>query len=99
MNSFRVWIRPLGNSCRVRVDGIDNAHWLLSRLSRQFVFKTGKPVREDPDSNFCSFLVSYTPPLTPGQFEEILASIPPVELMLDPEQASPEASGRREHHA
>ena len=38
MNVFRVWVRPLGGNCRVRVDGIRNAQWLLNRLGHSFVF-------------------------------------------------------------
>lgn len=32
MIAFDVWLRPLGNVCRVRVDGSQNATWLLDRL-------------------------------------------------------------------
>jgi hypothetical protein len=46
MNSFQVWIRPLREFCRVRIDGIKNAQWLLEHLSREFVFKTNEPMQK-----------------------------------------------------
>ena len=84
MNRFRVWLRPLGGFCRVRVDGIMNAHWLLTRLSRDFVFKTFEPIREEAGSSCCSFQVPYNPPLSHANFERLLAAITPVQLMMEP---------------
>ena len=34
MNAFNVWLRFLRDICRVRVDEIENAKWLLDRLSQ-----------------------------------------------------------------
>ncbi len=61
MSTFRVWIRPLRSNCRVRVDGIGNAEWLLGRLGRSFVFKTAEPMNEEDGSSHCSFHVEYPP--------------------------------------
>jgi hypothetical protein len=84
MNAFRVWIRPLGDFCRVRVDGADNAQWLLGRLSESFVFKTFEPIDETAGSSCCSFQVPYTPPLSRSNFHKMLVAIPEVRLMTEP---------------
>ena len=85
MNAFQVWIRPLGGSCRVRVDGIENAKWLLDRLSHSFIFKTSKPVGETEGTSVCGFDVPYNPPLSRAKFESMLVAIPEVQLMAGPE--------------
>jgi hypothetical protein len=83
MRSFRVWIRPTGDFCQVRVDGRDNAKRLLNCLSQSFVFKTFDPMREE-EGAFCSFLVPYNPPLSRSSFAKLLAAIPEVRLMYEP---------------
>jgi hypothetical protein len=83
MRSFRVWIRPKGDFCQVRVDGRDNAQRLLNCLSQSFVFKTFDPMREE-EGALCSFLVPYNPPLSRSSFVKLLAAIPEVRLMPDP---------------
>lgn len=84
MVPFRVWICPSGDVCQFRVDGIKNADWLLSRLSREFVFKTREPIREESGSSRCSFQVPYGRSLPHARLERLLASIPPVQLMMEP---------------
>jgi hypothetical protein len=84
MNAFHVWLRPVGDFCRVRVDGIENARWLLGRLSQSFVFKTFEPFGETRGSSVCSFQIPYNPPLSRSKFERLLAAIPEVRLMLEP---------------
>jgi hypothetical protein len=84
MNIFRVWIRPLGDDCRVRVDGIENARWLLSRLSQSFVFKGSESIIDDEASSCSIFRVPYSSQSPRARFEKVLAAIPEVKLMLDP---------------
>ncbi|MBN1591394.1 MAG: hypothetical protein JW888_17915 [Pirellulales bacterium] len=84
MNSFQVWIRPLGNTCRVRVDGVRNALWLLGRLGHLFVFKTAEPMNEEVDSSCCTFRVEYGSRISRGGLERLLGGIPEVVLMTDP---------------
>jgi hypothetical protein len=76
----------LGDFCRVRVDGVENAHWLLTRLSHDFVFKTFEPIREISGSSCCTFQVPYNPPLSHAKLERLLAATPPVQLMTQPEE-------------
>lgn len=84
MNAFRVWIRPLGGNCRVRVDGVGNAEWLLDRLGHSFVFKTADPMNEEDGSSCCAFRVAYDVQTSRRGFERLLAAIPEVTLMTDP---------------
>jgi hypothetical protein len=84
MSDFPVWVRPLGDFCRVRVEGVKNAEWLLRRLSDSFVFKTFEPFREVEGTSYCTFLVPYTPPLSRTAFHKLLAGIPEVRLMMEP---------------
>ena len=83
MKPFRVWLRPLGDFCRVRVDNRENAQWLLVQLSGSFVFKTFEPFVEDGSSTSCSFQVPYNPPLSRSGFRSMLTAIPEVRLMSE----------------
>lgn len=85
MTKFRVWIRYLGPTCRVRVDGLANANWLLGHLTQSFVFKTAEPLAVSPGTSICNFHIPYTPPLTRARFESLLGAIPQVQLMQEPE--------------
>jgi hypothetical protein len=84
MNTFRVWIRPRDGTRRVRVDGMKNAMWLLTRLSQVFVFKTAEPVKEDEGSSCCTFRVADSSQISRHCFEKLLGAIPEVKLMLEP---------------
>jgi hypothetical protein len=84
MEAFHVWVRPLGGICRVRVEGAQNAQWLLARLGHSFVFKTADPMREETDSSCCTFCVAYGPQVSRATLESAIAGIPEVVLMSDP---------------
>ena len=86
MNPFRVWIRPLGDLFRVRVDGFGNTNWLLTRLGEDSVFKTAEPIKEYEGSGYCSFQVPCSPGLSPSRFQSLMTAIPSVQLMLGPEE-------------
>ena len=83
MNAFRVWVRPLGSNCRVRVDGIRNAQWLLNRLGHSFVFKTADPMNEEEGSSCCTFRVAHGSQTSRRGLERLLAAIPEVKLMRE----------------
>jgi hypothetical protein len=84
MRPFRVWIRPSGDFCHVRVESKANAKRLLDDLSQSFVFKTFEPFTEDEGSSCCNFLVPYNPPLSRSSFVKLLTTIPDVRLMSEP---------------
>jgi hypothetical protein len=78
-----VWIRPLTNACVVRVEDGERAKWLLTRLSRSFVFKTSEPLMEDQHSARCMFRVAYSSIMRQQQIVEALENIQEIKLFLD----------------
>jgi hypothetical protein len=84
MNRFRVWLRPLGSGCKVKVDGIKNAKWLLDRLSRSFVFKSSEAMNEDEFFPARVFSVQYGSQMCHSQFRILLNRISEVDLMTEP---------------
>ena len=86
MKAFRVWIRRTDGASGLRVDGLENAKWLLSRLSDFFVFKTSEPLCDVPDSADCTFRVAHTSQMSGAGFERLLAGIAEVKLTLEPAQ-------------
>ncbi len=83
MNKFRVWLRPLGASCKVRVDGTKNARWLLNRLSQSFVFNTSQGINDEEVPSCSIFHVQYNSQMSLSQFQRVLAAIREVKLMSD----------------
>ena len=84
MKPFRVWLRPKGDFCHVRVDGIENLQWLLGQLSQSFVFRTFEPIQQIDESVHCTFDVPCNPPLTQPALRKLFAGIPEVQLMREP---------------
>ena len=83
MKKFDVWLHPLGTGkCRVRVDGQDNANWLLARLCSAYVIKTNASIQQEADSSACTFDVFYPQQYSHFMLEELLESIPPVRLQM-----------------
>lgn len=85
MNVFQVWIRQYADYCRVCVDGIENARWLLREMDGSFVFPRGDGIVQDARSTLCVFHVLYRWPLTRSQFVRRLAAIPVVNLTQEPD--------------
>ena len=81
MSLFYVWIRPLSDAYRVRVDGIRNAQWLLNRLSESFVFKSSIPLDNNMATACSNFQVKYGSQMSGSKFAKLLAAIPVVERM------------------
>jgi len=86
MKVFRVWIRRMDGASRLRVDGLENAKWLLGRLSDSFVFKTSEPLDDIPNSLDCTFRVAHNSQMSGPRFEKLLAGMAEVKLMLEPTQ-------------
>ena len=83
MNTFCVWIHPLATACKVRVLGIENAKWLLSRLIRSCHVNSSETVNEEECFPRCTFRVPYSSEMRRSTFRKLLADIPEVRLMLD----------------
>ena len=84
MKAFRVLLSRIDGASGLRVDGVENATWLLSRLSDVFVFKTSEPLHEAPDSPDCTFRVAHSSQLSGRKFEKLLAGITEVKLVFEP---------------
>ena len=73
---FQVWISRTDGATRVRVDGLDNTHWLLSQLSRSFVFKTCEPLRDLLNSSVYTFSVAdNSADVVASQLQKLLGGI------------------------
>ena len=84
MIAFRVWIGSFGNHALVRVEGADNAQWLLRRLSQSFVFKGSEAIREDGATHCSHFEIPYSSQMPRLTLERLLGSIPEVRLLAEP---------------
>lgn len=84
MIAFGVWVRNLGGLCRFRVDGRENAQWLLDRLGESSVFKSSEPIREEANTAFCTFLVPYSSYVSHSSVARLLARLPEVNLNIEP---------------
>lgn len=87
MKVFRVGIRRIESASVLRVSGLENARWLLGRLSDFFVFKTSEPLRDVQDSSDYTFCVAHNSQMSGPRFERLLAGFSEVKLVL--EQAQP----------
>ncbi len=84
MKPFSVWIRPLGTDGKVRVESMAIAAWLLTRLSRLFVFKGSEAVNQEECFPCCTFRVVYGSQMNHSLFMKLLNGIPEVRMMADP---------------
>jgi hypothetical protein len=84
MDAFHVWLSPFGATCKVRVDGITNANWLLNRLHQSLIFQSCEPVNDEDGSSCCTFRMTYSTQQCYRTFERLLAAIPELEWTLDP---------------
>jgi hypothetical protein len=64
------------------VESLENAQWLLGRLSGSFVFKSSEPIVTMHDSPECTFRVPHSSQTSGTRFERLLAAIPEVHLVL-----------------
>jgi hypothetical protein len=83
MIGFRVWMRSSENTSRVRVEGNDNARWLIRRLNQSFIFKSSEPLREQPDTLCFIFDVPDSSQVSRSFFKKLLSSIPEVTLLAE----------------
>jgi hypothetical protein len=89
MKAFNIWLRPQDGASRVRVEAIENAEWLLGRLSALFVFKTCEPVHERFDSAECTFRIAHNSQLSGPRLERLLSGIHEVRVHRETEPLAP----------
>lgn len=90
MKTFQVWLHPFGAGCNVRIEGIENTRWLLSRLSRDFVFKNSTSIKAELTGSIHSFDITCVPPMSQSRLTALLGRIPSVQLMTDSRVEAPE---------
>jgi hypothetical protein len=84
MKRFNVWISQGDGGSGLRVDGLENANWLLCRLSDFFVFKTSEPIHEVSNSPDCTFRVAHNSQLSGRELEKVLAGIWETKVTVEP---------------
>jgi len=85
IDSIRVWVRSLGNACRIRVEKEDYLRWLVERLSRNPLYARLKTLDLDKAREKCLLHISYSESGSLSRLEEALSQIPGVQLMTEPE--------------
>jgi len=84
-DSVKVWVRALGQSCRVRVENDANATWLLDCLSRELSSVGLDQITIEQTKSGFMFQIPNSPENPLVTLESLLNKIPSVELMLEPE--------------
>ncbi len=82
---IRVWVRTLGNSCRMRLESKEHAQWLLDRLRERNALDELDKVEIHPTDAGCRIQIPNAAERTLTTLETALREIPDVELMLSPE--------------
>src|SRR5688572_7150528 len=95
MKAFRVSLSRIDGASRLHVEGLENANWLLYRLSGLFVFKTSEPLSYIPASSEYKFCVAHSSQISGPSFEKLLAGIGEVKLVLEPAQRVATASNKK----
>jgi hypothetical protein len=82
MAKFKVWLRPSGNDCKIRIDGLEHAAELRERLqTRGFRCTEPEPVA---GGRQCVVHASYPPQANVETLEHCIGELPEIERMLDP---------------
>lgn len=84
-NPVRVWIRPLGQVCRIRVESVENARWILERLIETNRLVGLEQVHLSSTPSDCTFEIPTSSQRTRLTLENALAQISGAQLMLEPE--------------
>jgi hypothetical protein len=87
MKAFNVWISRKDGGSHLRVDSLENANWLLCRLSNYFVFKTSEPLSEVSNSSDYTFRVAHNSQMSARQFEKLLAGIAEAKVIAESQPA------------
>jgi hypothetical protein len=96
MHEFKVWVTRMDGATSLQVADLDNAEWLLNRLSDYFVFKTCEPVRKSLNSSALTFRVAHNSQLSALRFERILAGIAEIKMIVEPLEQPSDKNGRNQ---
>jgi hypothetical protein len=82
MDKFKVWLRPGGHDCKIRIAGMEHAAFLRERLqAKGFPCTEAEPVG---GGRQCVLHASYPPHANFEALQHYVSEVPEVELMLDP---------------
>lgn len=84
-SSIRVWVRSLGQSCRVRMESVEQARWVLERLEQKKALQGLREVEIHATEGGCQFEIPNASRGALATLESALGEIPEVDLMLSPE--------------
>ena len=84
-NPIRVWLRPLGQGCRIRVETVENAFWLLGRLTETNRLVGLEHIQLSTTESECTFEIPTSSQRTRLTLESAMAQIPGLLLLLEPE--------------
>lgn len=84
-NTIRVWVRSLGEDCRIRVESVETAQWLIDRLTERDALPGLEYLDLQPTATGCVFRIPNAPDRSLAALERVLSQIPAVHLMLEPE--------------
>ena len=85
INLIRVWVRSLGNACRIRVEKEEYLRWLVERLSCNPLYAGLKTLDLGKAREKCLLQISNSESGSLLRLEEALSQIPGVQLMTEPE--------------
>lgn len=90
-DSVHVWVRSLGNACRVSVDSLSGAALVLDRLNQTTALEglTAIDLRLElrgdlPSTSKCSFPIQGSPDRTLASLETALGGADGIKLMVEP---------------
>lgn len=84
--NINVWVRPLSQGCRVRVESVANAFWILDRLIAMNSLAGLLRVELITSEFECTFDVPHSSRRTRASLESALTQIPRVQLMVEAEE-------------
>ena len=82
MSKFKVWLRPAGSDCKIRVEGPENVRLLRDRLQTKGI-TTSEPIQLG-SSKHCILHAHCPPQIMEEGLQIYIGGISEVELMLDP---------------
>ena len=82
MEQFKVWLRPMGNSCKVKVDGSQNAEWLRGKLMAKAL--ECSDAEQLAGTSCYVFVATFKSQITEFEFRTLILHMSEAQLMLDP---------------
>jgi len=82
MAKFKVWLRPSGHDCKIRIEGMEYVSLLRDRLQKKgFICSEPEPVA---GGSQCVVHAAYPPQGNVETLQHCVSEVPEIELMLEP---------------